>query len=55
MDCQSFLADDPDEETHNIVVDNPLDPSELLVVPLVLKGVTSNFPVMKPTALGLSF
>ena len=36
-----FLAGDPDEKMHAIIVDDPLNPNEPLVIPLALKGVMS--------------
>ena len=36
-----FLAEDPDEKMHAIIVDDPLNPNEPLVIPLALKGVMS--------------
>ena len=44
-----FLADKPDNETHAVVMNDPLDPQEPLIIPLQLKGVTSYFPIRKPT------
>ena len=44
-----FLADKPDDETHAIVVGNPLDTDESLIIPLMIKGVTSYFPTRKPS------
>ena len=44
-----FLADAPTSKTHAIEVDDPLDPSEPLIIPLQIKGVTSYFSVRKPT------
>ena len=41
-----FLAEDPDEKTHAIIVGNPLNPNEPLVIPLELKGDTS-YPLSK--------
>ena len=43
-----FLAEDPDENTHDIIVDGLLNPNEPLIVRLVLKGVTSYFLSRKP-------
>ena len=43
-----FLAEDPDDKKHAIILDGPLNPNELLITPLVLKGVTSYFPSRKP-------
>ena len=43
-----FLAEDQDEKTHAIIVNDMLSPSEPLVVPLALKGVTSHLPSRKP-------
>ena len=44
-----FLAEDPDESTHSLQVVDPLDDSSPLFIPLSLTGVTSYFPVRKPT------
>ena len=35
-----FLAEDPYEKTRSIIVNNPLNPNEPLVIPLSLKGFT---------------
>ena len=43
-----FLAEDPDEKTHEIIVDDPLNPSETLITSLVLNEVTNYFPSRKP-------
>ena len=43
-----FLAEDPVEKTHAIIVNEPLNPNEPLIIPLLLKGVTSYFPSSKP-------
>ena len=45
-----FLEKDPDEKTHAIIVDDPLNPNEPLVIPLALKGFTSYFLSRKPWA-----
>ena len=37
-----FLAKNPDERTHAVVVDDPIS-NEPLIIPLEIKGVTSNF------------
>ena len=29
-----FLADKPDSETHAVIMNNPLDPQEMLIIPL---------------------
>ena len=46
-DPQKFLAEDPDENTHTIIVNDPLNPNEPLIIPLALKGVTSYLPYRK--------
>ena len=38
-----FLADDRDENTHAIIVDDQLNPNKPLIIPLGLKGVTSYY------------
>ena len=43
-----FLAEDPYEQTHAIIFDDPLNPNEPLITLLVLKGVTMYFPSSKP-------
>ena len=43
-----FLAEVPDETTHALQVMNPLDEG-LMNIPMSLFGVTSYFPVRKPT------
>ena len=43
-----FLVEDIDEKTHSIIVDDPLNPNAPLVIPLVLKRVTSYLPSRKP-------
>ena len=45
-----FLAEDPDEKTHEIIAYYPLNPNEPLVIPLVLKGVAIYLPSRKPRA-----
>ena len=35
-----FLVEDPDEKTHAIIFDDPLNTNEPLVIPLSLKGFT---------------
>ena len=47
-----FLADDPDDNTHAIKVDEPLNPNEPQIIPLVLKGVTSYLLSRMPRASG---
>ena len=42
--------EDIDEKTHTIIVDDPLNPNAPLVIPLVLKRVTSYLPSRKPRA-----
>ena len=49
-DIPKFLAEDPDEKTHAIIVNDPLNQNEHLIIQLVLKGVTSYFPSKKPRA-----
>ena len=48
MIFQSFLPKDPDDKTHAIKVYDPLNSNEPLIIPLVLKGVTSYFPSRNP-------
>ena len=45
-----FLAEDPDEKMHAIIVDDTLNPNEPLVIPLALKGVMSYLPYINPRA-----
>ena len=45
----NFLAEDPDEKTHSIMVDDPLNPNEPLVTPLALRGFTSYLSSRKPS------
>ena len=49
-DIPKLLEEDPDDKTHAIIVDDPLNLNERLNVPLALKGVTSYFPYRKPKA-----
>ena len=42
-DVPKFLAKDIDEKTHSIIFDDPLNPNEPLIIPLVLKLVISYF------------
>ena len=49
-DLPKFLAEDTDEKTHAIIVDDPLNTNEPLIIPLVLKGVTSYFMYRNPIA-----
>ena len=49
-DIPKFLPEDPDDKTHAIIVYDPLNSNEPLIIPLVLKGVTSCFPSRKPRA-----
>ena len=48
IELPKFLAEDPDEKTHVIIVNDPLNLNEPLVIPLALKSFTSNFPSRKP-------
>ena len=43
-----FLAEDIDEKTHSIIVNDPLNSNKHLIIPLVLKGVTSYFLSRNP-------
>ena len=43
-----FLAEDPYDNTHVIIVDDPLNPNEPLVILLVLKGLTKYLLSSKP-------
>ena len=45
-----LLAEYPDENTHAIIVDDPLNPNEPLIILLALKGVTIYFPSRNPKA-----
>ena len=45
-----FFAEDPDNNTHAIIVNGMLNPNTPLLIPLVLKGVTSYFLSRKPRA-----
>ena len=42
-DLPKLLAEDPDENTHSIIVDDLFNPNEPLVIPLALKGITIYF------------
>ena len=39
-----FLSEELDEKPQAIIIKNPLNPNESLVILLALKGVTSYFP-----------
>ena len=43
-----FLAEDPYDNTHVIIVDDPLNLNDPLTIPLVLKGVTCYFLSRNP-------
>ena len=43
-----FLAEDPDDNTHAIIVSDPLNPNQPLIITLVLKGVTRYLLSRKP-------
>ena len=43
-----FLEENPNEDKYAVVVDDPLDPSEPLMIPHMLEGIKSYFPVMNP-------
>ena len=45
-----FLAEDPDEKKHAIIVNGPLNPNEPLIIPLVLKGFNTYFTSRNPRA-----
>ena len=45
-----FLAEDPDDKTHEIRVDDLLKPNEPLVIPLELNGVMSYLLSRNPNA-----
>ena len=49
-DLPKILAEDPDEETHAIIVYDPLNPNEPPVIPLSLNEVTGYLPFRKPRA-----
>ena len=38
-----LLAEDPDDKTHAIIVNDLLNPNQPLIIPLSLKGVTRYF------------
>ena len=46
-----FLMEDPDKSTHSLQVLDPFNDASPLFIPLALalSGVTSYFPVRKPT------
>ena len=46
-----FLADDPDDDIHAIIVNDMLNPNEPLIIPLSLKGVPNYFLSRKPKAI----
>ena len=46
-----FLAEVPDEKTHAIIVDDPLNPNQPLIILLVLNRVTSYLPSSNPRAI----
>ena len=48
-DILKFLCKEPDDETHAIVAEDPLDSDGKLIINLSLKGVTRYFPVRKPS------
>ena len=39
-----FLASNPTNETHSIIVTDPDDPSQRVIFPLSIRGVTTYFP-----------
>ena len=43
-----FLEEDMDEKTHAIIFNDPLNLNEPLIIPFLLKGVTSCFPSRNP-------
>ena len=49
-ELQTFLAEDPYEKTHAIIVNDLINPNQPLIIPLMLKGVTSYFPSRRPRA-----
>jgi hypothetical protein len=50
-DVPKFLTDKPNELTHTIIVSGQsADPTDRLVIPLTIHGVTSSFPTRKPSA-----
>ena len=49
-DIPKFIVDDPDEKTHAIIFDDPMNPNEPLITLLVLKGVTGYLLSRKPIA-----
>ena len=42
-----FLEEDPYENTHAIIVDDPMNPNQPLIIQLVLKGIASYLPSRK--------
>ena len=48
-DTPKIFVKDPTDHSHAIVVSDPVDPENNLVIPLELVGVTSLFSVMTPT------
>ena len=45
-----YLAENSDEKMHAIIVNDPLNPNEPLIISLLLKGVTGHFLSRKPRA-----
>ena len=43
-----LLAEDPVEKTRTIIVNDPLNLNQPLIIPLMLKGATSYFPSRRP-------
>ena len=49
-ELHKFLAEDPYEKMHTIIVDDQLNPNEPLIIPLAFKGVPSYFSYRNPKA-----
>ena len=48
-ECPRFLASDPTDSTHSIIVHDPEDPAHTLLIPLRLDGVISHFECETPS------
>ena len=48
-----FLSEDPDEKTQIIIVNDPLNPSDTLVIPLAFRGVTVNLCLGRPSQVDM--
>ena len=49
-DLPTFLSENQNDKTHVIIVNEPLNPNQLLIIPLVFRGVTSYLPSRKTRA-----